>query len=677
MQQVHVRNIFQLFIPLSGQTNTGYAITLGGSPSQGLTLTQGSTNYSYHYQVKLLSCDESVESVREESMVWAKRNPYHLQTRDQFIEGIVVRIKINTGVFDFRRGKQRNIRFVVDCFNSETLVGRGASALCQLLPKRRNVDESSIADDETLVPISWSSNNYSSSYEKSSPEETSPFAYNTSSPPDDDDSMMQGYSPSDVDASYETSNSNSLVPVNDYASNEQYMVLYNGNAEVIGNFRALNFYKASDINLKEDIRLLQEDYNCREMLMQIDGVEYKFKQGVKNSMNKRFVGYIAQQVEKVVPEAVQLIDGILHVDYESLIPYLSESIRDNYEDLKQIRKVVDVLYGEFLKNEQLKAQKKTSYDTTANDPCPSANLSPSGNFVFIQRTKSKPWRWTLGLMIALTLVVSAALATFLMWNSEPIIRLSPLFPATSTPHDKFNTTTDKLALENMYKTMNGPHWKYSYGWMSKVSVCTWDGVKCDSDSRVVDLNLENGNLTGKLQVAIANLTRLKKLNLRLNSIHGTIPEFLFAMPSLEVLVLTRCNLTGTIPAAIIANKNLSVVSLGYNNLTGTVPVIGPKSRIKSFELTSNNFTGTFPLIHTDLSDLFISNNHFSGEFSLSDEALPTIQKLDISNNHFSILRDSFFNLTSLKTCNAARNEFKCPIPVWTYKKCNAACTSAT
>ncbi len=39
---------------------------------------------------------------------------------------------------------------------------------------------------------------------------------------------------------------------------EQYMVLYNGNAEVIGNFRALNFYKSSDINIKEDIRLLTE-----------------------------------------------------------------------------------------------------------------------------------------------------------------------------------------------------------------------------------------------------------------------------------------------------------------------------------------------------------------------------------------------------------------------------------
>jgi hypothetical protein len=36
------------------------------------------------------------------------------------------------------------------------------------------------------------------------------------------------------------------------------MVLYNGNAEVVGNFRALNFYKSSDINIKEDIRLLVE-----------------------------------------------------------------------------------------------------------------------------------------------------------------------------------------------------------------------------------------------------------------------------------------------------------------------------------------------------------------------------------------------------------------------------------
>jgi hypothetical protein len=42
------------------------------------------------------------------------------------------------------------------------------------------------------------------------------------------------------------------------SNHDNYMVLYNGNAEVIGNFRALNFYKASDINIKEDVRLLME-----------------------------------------------------------------------------------------------------------------------------------------------------------------------------------------------------------------------------------------------------------------------------------------------------------------------------------------------------------------------------------------------------------------------------------
>lgn len=45
------------------------------------------------------------------------------------------------------------------------------------------------------------------------------------------------------------------------------------------------------------------------MLLKIDGVDYKFKKGISHTTNKRFVGYIAQQVESVVPDAVQLIDG--------------------------------------------------------------------------------------------------------------------------------------------------------------------------------------------------------------------------------------------------------------------------------------------------------------------------------------------------------------------------------
>ncbi len=55
--------------------------------------------------------------------------------------------------------------------------------------------------------------------------------------------------------------------------------------------------------------LTAADYDCRNILLKIDGVNYNFKKGVSHATNKRFVGYIAQQIEKVVPEAVQLIDG--------------------------------------------------------------------------------------------------------------------------------------------------------------------------------------------------------------------------------------------------------------------------------------------------------------------------------------------------------------------------------
>jgi hypothetical protein len=49
--------------------------------------------------------------------------------------------------------------------------------------------------------------------------------------------------------------------------------------------------------------------DARDTLLRIDGVDYKFKKGINQAINRRFIGYIAQQVESVVPDAVQLIDG--------------------------------------------------------------------------------------------------------------------------------------------------------------------------------------------------------------------------------------------------------------------------------------------------------------------------------------------------------------------------------
>ncbi len=118
--------------------------------------------------------------------------------------------------------------------------------------------------------------------------------------------------PEQISQKYALRNLSFFINQNEHSDqSSQYMVLYNGNAEVIGNFRALNFYKASDASIKEDVHLLTEnDRDPRAVLLKIDGVDYKFKKGTTNApVNRRFVGYIAQQIQRVVPEAVQLIDG--------------------------------------------------------------------------------------------------------------------------------------------------------------------------------------------------------------------------------------------------------------------------------------------------------------------------------------------------------------------------------
>ncbi len=144
-QQLHIKNILQLHIPLGGR-DVGYVYTQTTKPSFGLTLTRQDTNESWHYQVQLISTDGSKEvKVDAESLSWAKRNPYRLQINPHtsIIEGLILRYKINTGVFDFRRIKHRVIRFQVQCYHLGRVVSQGSSLQWRLLPKRRIADEDS------------------------------------------------------------------------------------------------------------------------------------------------------------------------------------------------------------------------------------------------------------------------------------------------------------------------------------------------------------------------------------------------------------------------------------------------------------------------------------------------------------------------------------------------------
>lgn len=95
---------------------------------------------------------------------------------------------------------------------------------------------------------------------------------------------------------------------------------------------------ASDARFKQNITPID---SALKKLMQINGVEYemKTKEFSKNHFTEgRQMGLIAQNVETIVPEAVNEKDGYKGVDYARLIPLLIEAVKEQNKkiELQQI-----------------------------------------------------------------------------------------------------------------------------------------------------------------------------------------------------------------------------------------------------------------------------------------------------------------------------------------------------
>ncbi|MCE5336836.1 MAG: tail fiber domain-containing protein [Desulfobacteraceae bacterium] len=86
---------------------------------------------------------------------------------------------------------------------------------------------------------------------------------------------------------------------------------------------------ASSETLKENVIPLE---GALEKLSRIAGVEYDLK-----ASGQHDIGVIAEQVEKIAPEAVTEIEGVKHVYYYKLIPLLVEALK---EQQKQINKLM-------------------------------------------------------------------------------------------------------------------------------------------------------------------------------------------------------------------------------------------------------------------------------------------------------------------------------------------------
>ena len=146
---------------------------------------------------------------------------------------------------------------------------------------------------------------------------------------------------------------------------------------------------------------------------------------------------------------------------------------------------------------------------------------------------------------------------------------------------------EKEVLIKLNQATNGAKWINK--WDLSLPMEKWYGVKV-VDDKVVSINLNNNNLTGRIPVEITTLLNLQELNLGTNLLNGEIPLNIGNMKNLEVLDLSFNKMTGFIPPSMCTLPNLRVLLLDRNIFSGELPPqIGKLSMLESLSLYENSF----------------------------------------------------------------------------------------
>ena len=114
------------------------------------------------------------------------------------------------------------------------------------------------------------------------------------------------------------------------------------------------FYDFSDERLKENVLELNSDESLNKIL-NLQAVKFNWTKeamGInKSRVGKTEIGFIAQQVEPIVPEVVRRQgrineapgDTYLHVDYDKIVPLLVESIKEQQKQIDELKQQIEQL----------------------------------------------------------------------------------------------------------------------------------------------------------------------------------------------------------------------------------------------------------------------------------------------------------------------------------------------
>ncbi len=161
------------------------------------------------------------------------------------------------------------------------------------------------------------------------------------------------------------------IYLNHYHSGDVYLVVGGGNVgigttnlgsyrlSVNGNVFCNSLTQASDIRFKSDVISID---NGLEKVMQLRPVTFNWKQDEFPDINfddRNHVGFIAQEVELVVPQVVSTAGDEMQtksIAYSDLVPVLTKAIQEQQAEIEALKAQNAMLTGKVTELNQLKAE---------------------------------------------------------------------------------------------------------------------------------------------------------------------------------------------------------------------------------------------------------------------------------------------------------------------------------
>ncbi|KAL4354427.1 hypothetical protein GQ457_06G005950 [Hibiscus cannabinus] len=214
-------------------------------------------------------------------------------------------------------------------------------------------------------------------------------------------------------------------------------------------------------------------------------------------------------------------------------------------------------------------------------------------------------------------------------------------------------------------------------WNLGTDCCSWDGIACDTDGRVIRLDLDNQFLSGEINNSnsLFRLQHLRHLDLADNKqLWGQLPETLEKFPHLIYLDFSSNSFSGPLPS-FTSLRNLEKLFLSDNQLNGSIFSTNWSSlpNLEILDLRRNSFSGAVPptLFQSEsLKEIFLAENQFSGGFGeFKGELSSVLEVIDLSHNRLQGQFPMFVSeIQGLHYLSLSWNKFSGLIPLSAFQK---------